>query len=235
MQANYSPYRTLIIQGDKLTRLLQTVAKFPVRRNFYVDLDAFIEGNASPEVLLLYGVRRTGKTTAMLQAIVHLSEEERQKAVFFQVRKSRKTRDCLISGDTVQDIQEDIGRLLEEGKKYFFVDEATRLIDFQYGADVFADVLAMSGGKIVLSGTDSLCLDDARKDALSGRAFSANTSHIFFAEWSDICGSDSVEDFAKYGGVLGNSKQIQQLFGSPNSCEEYIQSAYAQNLEHSIS
>ena len=197
-------------------------------------MDTFLADEPAPEVALLYGVRRTGKTTGMLQAILNLPYEERKKAVFFQIRKPGKLTHRILPGDTVEDLQNDIERLIQEGKKYFLVDEATRLIDFQHGADIFSDVLAMLGGKIVLTGTDSLCLDDARRDVLQGRAFPISTSHIFFAEWSAISGLSSVDDFAKQGGILGKGRQIQQLFGSTEGCEEYIQSAYAANLAHSI-
>ena len=230
----YRPYATRVMQNEELDFVLASVRNFPVRRHFSPGLDAFLAGGPSPEVAVLYGVRRTGKTTAILQSILHLPEEERKKAVFFQIRDPNAETGKLLKGDTVQDLENDIRRLLGEGKKYFFVDEATRLIDFQHGADVFPDVLARCGGRIVLSGTDSLCLDDARKNKLQGRVFPLTTSHIFFHEWSAISDSDCLDDFARLGGILGTGKQVQELFGTEDGCEDYVQSAYAENLQHSI-
>ena len=131
-------------------------------------------------------------------------------------------------------MQHDIEHLLKAGKKYFYIDEATRLLDFQRGADVLADVLALCGAKIILSGTDSLCLDDAQKKALLGRADIISTSHITYQEWSAICENNHLDDFAKFGGILGDGKQIQALIGTEHDCKAYIQSAYANNLLHSI-
>lgn len=77
---------------------------------------------------------------------------------------------------------------MNSGRKYFFIDEATNLLDFNQGAEILLDIIALQGAKIVLYGTDSLCLDDARIDALLGRSITISTSFISFSEWSFLTG-----------------------------------------------
>ena len=82
-----------------------------------------------------------------------------EKSVFFQIRTPTKKNGRYIAGDSLWDLQKDIQEFLDLGYSYFFIDEATNLIDFQQGAEILSDILALQGAKIVLSGTDSLCLD----------------------------------------------------------------------------
>ena len=227
--------RIISLYDKKLMTAITIVQKFPKSRWFAKDLDSFIRSQPAPNVCILYGVRRTGKTTAMLQCIARLSDSEKAKVVFFQVRRPREKDGRVVSGDSLWDLKSDMEEFLEQGRGYFFVDEATNLLDFQEGAEVLSDVVALQGAKIVLSGTDSLCLDDARRDALLGRAITINTTSISFSEWSLLTDHQDIDEFARHGGILGDGNQIQALFGNSDSCTEYVQSSYARNMEHSIS
>lgn len=213
---------------------LQLIKQFPHSRLFSKDLDNFVYSEPQTKVCILFGVRRTGKTTAMLQCISRMAEKERKKAVFFQISKPRKKNDQILSGDSLWDLLKEMREYLHSGYKYFFVDEATNLLDFNQGAEILSDIIALQGAKIILSGTDSLCLDDARSDALLGRSVTISTSFISFSEWSLLTNSNEIDTFARQGGILGDGQQIQAIFGIDSGCTEYIQSAYARNIEHSI-
>ena len=220
--------------NSRLENALHVVHKFRNRRWFSKDLDTFIASDPQPKVCILFGVRRTGKTTGMLQCIDYMDIDARKKSVFFQIRTPTKKNGRYIAGDSLWDLQKDIQEFLDLGYSYFFIDEATNLIDFQQGAEILSDILALQGAKIVLSGTDSLCLDDAKRDALLGRSIIIQTTFISFLEWKYLTSQNDLDLFAKRGGILGDGEQIQQLFGSETGCIDYIQSAYAMNMEHSI-
>ena len=69
------PYKLIHLSGTALQEALAVIRPFPSERDFLPDVDAFVQGAPLPKVLLLYGVRRTGKTTAMLQSILHLPKD----------------------------------------------------------------------------------------------------------------------------------------------------------------
>ncbi len=103
-------------------------------------------GEEQNRVFILYGLRRTGKTTLIRQIFAEMSDEKLGKAVFIQVTAK----------DTLANVNQDLKLLEAQGFRYVFLDEVTLMEDFIEGAALFSDVFAASGMKIVLSGTDSL-------------------------------------------------------------------------------
>ena len=99
-------------------------------------------GEQQDKVFIIFGLRRTGKTTMIRQILTELSDEEFKKAAFIQGR----------SKDTLANVDNDLRVLEENGFKYVFIDEVTLLEDFIEGAAIFSDIYASSGMKIVLSG-----------------------------------------------------------------------------------
>jgi len=66
----------------------------------------YLNSSSFGRVCFLYGLRRTGKTTLMLQAISELSDMD--KAVYIKARVS----------DTMADFNQDLKLLFDEGIKY---------------------------------------------------------------------------------------------------------------------
>ena len=93
------------------------------------------------KVFILYGLRRTGKTTLIRQIIYNMSDEDRNKTVFIQINPT----------NTLADVNKDLRKLETLGYKYVFIDEVTMMDDYIQGAALFSDVFASSGMKIVLS------------------------------------------------------------------------------------
>lgn len=116
----------------------------------------YIFKDIDDKVFILYGLRRTGKTTLIRQIILELSESDFNKAAFIQVT----------SKDSLSDIDEDLRLLEKNGYKYVFLDEMTLMEDFIEGSALFSDIYASSGMKIVLSGTDSLGFAFSKEEQL---------------------------------------------------------------------
>ena len=134
-----------VMTGEGLVRWASAVSGWK-SRSILPDLMKFLRWPTEGRVCLVYGLRRTGKTTMLQQAVLEMTAEERSKAAYFKVR----------DGDTLDDVAHRLDALEAEGIRYVLIDEITLAKDFIDGASLFSDVYAMSGMKIVLSGTDSL-------------------------------------------------------------------------------
>ena len=91
-----SAYHTNAIFGEALKDTAASVAKYN-KRDLFKSLWKFLQGNYFGKVCLLYGLRRTGKTTLLMQAINELSDEEFEKvfqevSVYARVQPEHKTR-----------------------------------------------------------------------------------------------------------------------------------------------
>lgn len=189
------------IIGKKLDLLVQTQTSFTARRTVFASVWDFLEGCAKPELCLLVGARRTGKTSLMIQALAMLGEK-RQQAVFFPMAR-------VGMGDEAQEnvriwaVLDAIERLMDEGKTYFFLDDVDRILDFESGAAILANDFAALGAKIVGTG---LGLGSVK--ALIGRANILTTTTFSFDEWVRIHGQKAddpgvLDNFARNGGILG--------------------------------
>ena len=69
-------YKTNIVYGADLERLIAGVKKFK-KRDCYRLLNRYLTGEMYGRVCVLYGLRRTGKTTLLFQAVNDLSEEDK--------------------------------------------------------------------------------------------------------------------------------------------------------------
>ena len=183
-------------------------------------------------VCLVYGLRRTGKTTMLRQAIADLSEEKFAKCAYIKARTS----------DTMADINHDLKALYALGYKYIFIDEVTLMQDFVDSAALFSDVFAAQGMKIVLSGTDSLGFWFAANEELYDRATMIHTTWISFKEHSYLLGINDIDEYIRYGGTLrvgetnfGDIIDDDASFRDDESSRRYIDTAIARNIQHSLS
>lgn len=79
------------------------------KREIYSQLDKYIHGDSHDKVCILYGLRRTGKTTLIRQIIYNMKEEERERAVFIQIN----------SKTTLSDVNKDLKGLESLGYKTY--------------------------------------------------------------------------------------------------------------------
>ena len=138
-------FKTDVMLGENLKSYVQTVANYK-KRSLYKNICDYVYGDVRDRVFILYGLRRTGKTTLIRQVIAEMNEEDFSKTAFIQVG----------AGIGLSDINQDLKYLMNSGYKYVFIDEVTLIEDFIEGAALFSDIFAACGMKIVLSGTDSL-------------------------------------------------------------------------------
>ena len=198
------------------------------KRNCYKNLHEYIYGNSTDRVFILYGLRRTGKTTLIRQLIAEMSEEMLMQTAFMQIN----------SFIDLAKLNIDLKQLSKMGYRYVFIDEVTLMNDFIDCAALFSDVYASSGMKIVLSGTDSLGFLFSEDNELYDRCFMTHTTFIPYAEFENVLGIKGIDEYIRYGGtmILGgiNYNQSGMTFATKESTAEYINSAIARNIQHSL-
>ncbi|MBQ8796453.1 MAG: AAA family ATPase [Clostridia bacterium] len=198
------------------------------KRICYKNLHEYIYGNSTDRVFILYGLRRTGKTTLIRQLIAEMSEEMLMQTVFMQINSSIDLAKLNI----------DLKQLSKMGYRYVFIDEVTLMNDFIDCAALFSDVYASSGMKIVLSGTDSLGFLFSEDNELYDRCFMTHTTFIPYAEFENVLGIKGIDEYIRYGGTMSlggiNYNQSGMTFATKESTAEYINSAIARNIQHSL-
>ena len=218
-------FSTYVRVGEQLDSMAATVAKYK-KRACYSTIRDYVFGEQQDRVFILYGLRRTGKTTLIRQIILNMKPEERQKAAFIQIKSS----------DTLSDINTDLKTLEAQGYQYIFIDEVTLMEDFIEGAALFSDIYAGSGMKLVLSGTDSLGFIFTKHEQLYDRCIMLHTTFIPYREFENVLGICGIDNYIRYGGTMSISgvNYNDSTFTTKQSTDEYIDSAIARNIQHSL-
>ena len=222
-------FYTNVVTGTGLQALANSVAKYG-KRGCFSTLQKFVNGSYDGKICILYGLRRTGKTTLLFQM---LSELPIEKTAYIKVQTT----------DDMSRLTKDLKALYELGYRYAFIDEITLLSDFIDTAAVLSDVFSMMGMKIVVSGTDSLGFAMANRDELYDRSVTIHTSFIPFREYARLLNICSVDSYIEYGGTL---KMENMSFDDPDatfdevafrddeSTRKYIDTAISRNIQHTL-
>lgn len=222
-------FHTNVVTGTSLQALANSVAKYG-KRDCFSTLQKFVAGSYDGKICILYGLRRTGKTTLLFQM---LSELPIEKTAYIKVQTT----------DDMSRLTKDLKVLFELGYRYVFIDEITLLSDFIDTAAVLSDVFSMMGMKIVVSGTDSLGFAMANRDELYDRSVTIHTSFIPFREYARLLNIHSVDSYIEYGGTL---KMENMSFDDPDaafdevafrddeSTRKYIDTAISRNIQHTL-
>ena len=219
-------FRTDIRIGDMLEKYVSGVKKYK-KRDCYDNLANYLADTTTEKVMILYGLRRTGKTTLIRQIIADMSKKDRSRAAFIQIKSS----------DTLADVNADLKKLEATGYRYVFIDEVTLMKDFIEGAALFSDIFAASGMKIVLSGTDSLGFIFSEDEQLFDRCVLIHTTFIPYKEFERVLGITGIDEYIRYGGTMslsGVNYNEDSVFSSSKRAGDYIDSAIAKNIQHSL-
>ena len=219
-------FKTLVRYGNPLKSQI-TITKKYKKRECISALRDYIFGEPNDKVFILYGLRRTGKTTMIRQILTELPEVEFKKAVFIQINRQ----------DTLADVSTDLKLLEANGFKYVFIDEVTLMEDFIEGAALFSDIYASSGMKIVLSGTDSLGFAFSKEEQLYDRCIMLHTTFIPYREFEEVLGIKGIDEYIRYGGTMsigGINYNEERTFANSKRAGEYIDTAIAKNIQHSL-
>lgn len=225
-------YETKIVYGDDLRQMIKTVKGFK-KRDCFGRIEKFLHSTDRTRVCALYGLKRTGKTTLLLQTIAEMSEEEFGKCFYAKMNTE----------NTMAQITRDLEKMFDNGYRYAFIDEVTLMKDFIGSAALFSDIYSMMGMKIVLSGKDSLGFWLARDNELYDRVRMIHTTFIPFREYSRLLGIDSIDEYIRYGGLLSQGEldfenedviADDASFRDDESTRKYVDTAISRNIQHSL-
>ena len=212
--------------GETLRSFTESVRSYRKRKCFE-QLRDFVFGEPQDKVFILYGLRRTGKTTMIRQLLAEMTDEQLSKSAFIQIT----------SKDTLANVNLDLKALETHGFRYIFLDEVTLMDDFIEGAALFSDVFATCGMKIVLSGTDSLGFLFTEDAQLYDRCVMLHTTFIPYREFESVLGIHGIDEYIRYGGTMslgGVHYNKTSTFASKESADEYVDTAIARNIQHSL-
>ena len=212
--------------GEELRSFSAGVRQYR-KRECFQQLHDYIYGPVQDKVLILYGLRRTGKTTLIRQLFAEMSDADLSKAAFIQVGPK----------NTLAEINRDLRCLEKQGFRYVFLDEVTLLEDFIEGAALFSDIFAACGMKIVLSGTDSLGFLFAEDEQLYDRCILLHTTFIPYREFESVLGIRGIDEYIRYGGTMslgGVHYNEYSTFATKERADEYVDTAIARNIQHSL-
>ncbi len=132
------------------------------------------------QVLLIYGLRRTGKTTFLYQLIqkfilLGVAPEKILYFSFDEKKASLKSILALYESDVLQE------SITEDTVLYLFLDEIQKLKDWQDQVKIIYDRYPKT--KIFLSGSASVNLQKGVKESLAGRVFEFEFTPLSFREF----------------------------------------------------
>ena len=219
-------FTTNVRIGTALRTFSASVKRYK-KRECFQQLHNFLYGEAQDKVFILYGLRRTGKTTMIRQALAEMNDTDLMKSAFIQITAQ----------DTLATLNTDLKVLESQGFQYVFLDEVTLLDDFIEGAALFSDIFAASGMRIVLSGTDSLGFLFTEDEQLYDRCILLHTTFIPYREFESVLGIHGIDEYIRYGGTMslgGVHYNESSTFASKERADEYVDTAIAHNIQHSL-
>jgi len=172
----------------------------------------FIDGNQclKGKILAVSGLRRTGKTTLMEQALLSYPPE---KCIYYEAQ----------DGDTMNMVEQKLYEADDMGKEIVVIDEITKVKDFINNSASLSDIFAKDGMKIIVTGTDSLGLMLAGKNELYDRMNIVRTTYIPFAEHCEVLNTNDMDNYIAFGGLMQSEEDVKQVIEGKMLGENYYE------------
>ena len=217
----------LIFGKSKLEKYVEPITD--LNKRFCFDtIKEFLDSKIgeTKNILALFGLRRTGKTVMMQQAIKYLLN----KGVSFEKIACLTLRDNKIDEIRLKDYISVLYDIFDID--YLFIDELTYAIGCLSFLSSLSDFYTTK--KTMLSGTNSLGFVPLLRHTLFYRAIKVNTTYISYKEFSHLYPDAKLLDYIKVGGILGVDKHYLQSHANIdkyiNASNEYLLSSVVRNL-----
>lgn len=194
------------------------------KRKAFVTLKDFVLGDEcyQGEILAVYGLKRTGKTTLLKQLLCDI-DAYTSSCAFLEMQDS----------DTMKMLERRIEEEQAKGKKVIFINEITKVYDFINNSASLADCFAKAGARIIISGTDSLSIAFAEDYELYDRVKKVNMTYTSFAEYHTLFPLENIYDYIQYGGLFYKNEAEKSVNGYENILS-YLHNAVTMNIANSL-
>lgn len=152
------------ITGEKLKEFVNNRIGDYAYKRFVSSMQDYALENQS-KVLAVSGLTGTEKTTGLLQVISYLNDYD--NVVFISIEEN--------SDVSCKDLKDELFNYSD--KEYIFIDDFTRVKDFETGYDFLREEIVSQGKKVIVSGLDTFIMKNV---------FLLNTTQTTYLEARDI-------------------------------------------------
>lgn len=183
------------------------------KRDFVSEVEKYMDSSLN-KVLLVSGLRGTGKSIGVLQAM------QGRNAVY------------IIMEQGIHTSAEDVIQVLSSRKEDIIVlDEYTWVQNRKESElDGFLYTLASHGKRVIITGTESLCLEALKTGPLIHRAITLHTTHMSFSEYCRLydkpMDQNACDIYLTQGGIFES-----YVIKNEHTMANYIEEAIIANLK----
>ncbi|MBE5902393.1 MAG: ATP-binding protein [Lachnospiraceae bacterium] len=195
-----------------------------IERNYY--LNALFAVKDIPDIKVITGVRRSGKSKLMDAFIDMIAQDESANIV--RIKLNLKKNESLLDGDKLYEYVEQ--QYDDDKTNYLFIDEVQmcdgfeRVINSLYEEELY---------DIYLTGSNAFLLSSDLATLFGGRVFEIKLYPFSFNEYLKYYPSDDVDaafdDYVKKGGMAGS-----YLYKTEEDARKYINGIYRTTITKDI-
>lgn len=217
----FEPSLVIISSASKeFKEIKKNTEKFS-ERELVEDLWSFMSGEPVPKICVITGLRGTGKTTMMFQAMSKLADCDIES-----IYMSASPRTSYL------EFLRKLTDVLNDGWRYVFIDEITYVDGYHEVIANLANGPAAAGVKIVVSGTNSFGLELDMAGELFHRYVCLRTTEMTFAEYADIFPNKSLDSYLVEGGILSVGDVVD--FSDLSVDSGYFYTAVCKNIADTV-
>lgn len=195
-----------------------------IERNYY--LNALLAVKDIPDIKVITGVRRSGKSKLMDALISVISKDIYANIV--RIKLNLKKNEPLLDGDKLYEYIEQ--QYDDEKNNYLFIDEVQMCDGFER---VINSIYEEELYDIYLTGSNAFLLSSDLATLFGGRVFEVKLYPFSFNEYLKYFPSDNVDvafdDYVKKGGMAGS-----YLYKTDEDARKYINGIYRTTITKDI-
>lgn len=195
-----------------------------IQRNYY--LNAILAVKDIPDIKVITGVRRSGKSKLMDALIDNISQEKNANIV--RIKLNLKKNESFLDGDKLYAYIEQ--QYDAEKNNYLFIDEVQMCVGFER---VINSIYEEELYDIYLTGSNAFLLSSDLATLFGGRVFEIKLYPFSFYEYLKYYPSDDVDvafdDYVKKGGMAGS-----YLYKTEEDARKYVNGIYRTTITKDI-
>lgn len=195
-----------------------------IRRDYYLDKLAAVKD--VPDIKVITGVRRSGKSKLMDAFIETFDQDEKANVV--RIKLNLKKYENLLNPDNLYDYIEE--HHVPDKDNYLFIDEIQMCTGFER---VINSIYEEEIYDIYLTGSNAFLLSSDLATLFGGRVYEISLYPFSFKEYMEYYPSDNIDEafelYVKTGGMSGS-----YLYKTEEDARKYVNSIYRTTITKDI-